>query len=228
MSRHGYRDLLNDGKSVAYLANRDDVWHENHQRGGRANELLSLREFAPNQPGLHRKETTMVEKTEIDRTVNIETSPVPGTVKITGYLCGYTDYRPGLQWAEEISRDVFDQALAAKPVLTLFKNSEVPPWPPGEHYAPLASTRDHTLKVFTDEHGLRAEATVHAELAAKMRADPTTGIPSARWGFSYRVLDQRFEDNYSRRLVTKLELCEIMVGYEPAKPAGESDELPDG
>lgn len=101
-------------------------------------------------------------------------------------------------WVEQLSKRAFDTTLAEQPDVQLLINHTG---------TPLARTKSGTLKLSSDQHGLRVWASLDASdpdvkaLIPKMRRKDMDEM-----SFAFRVQDQTWDTSYSHRMINSLTL----------------------
>jgi uncharacterized protein len=138
---------------------------------------------------------------------------VDGLVTLSGYASVTEhDYQVGT-YTERIARGAFRRTLGQSPDVVLLANHEG---------LPLGSTRSGSLDLEEDERGLRFTAQLDAtdpdvdRVVRKVRRGDLRGA-----SFAFRVTDQTWSQDHSRRLIKSLELAggDISVVVHPANPA---------
>jgi HK97 family phage prohead protease len=133
-------------------------------------------------------------------------------VKVFGHVAVLGDQDIGDGITEEITREAFEQALA-EPNVRLLYNFDGPPL-------------DSDLYLKMDEQGLfvyatldpKKENTQRLRALAVCAAEKGEALPM-EFGFSFRALEQDWDHNYSRRVITKLKLISVSILAHPDKRA---------
>ena len=126
-----------------------------------------------------------------------------GNVILEGYASTFSPYEVGGGpsaggWIEQMDLRAFDRTLGENPdVMLLINHTDMP----------LARTKSGTLSLQTDRYGLRVRAMLDS-------SDPDVQrlMPKMRRGdmdemsFAFRVRDQRWDSNYTERMITDVNL----------------------
>jgi len=124
-------------------------------------------------------------------------------IVLEGYASTYEEYDcyGGTEnggWVEQLDRRAFDTTLKTRPDVQLLINHEG---------LPLARTTSGTLKLSADDGGLRVRASLNPE-----DSDVKSLVPKMRRGdvnemsFGFRVKNQKWNRDYSHRLITEVSL----------------------
>lgn len=117
---------------------------------------------------------------------------------------------PPYGWTEVVAHGAAARAVTRDDVRLLINHDGIP----------LARTTSNTLELRSDDTGLRMTATLDdqnprvVELASAMRRGDLNEM-----SFGFKVLEQRWDDDYTRRLITNLELFDVSLVTYPANPA---------
>lgn len=133
----------------------------------------------------------------ISQVVEIGPSPVPGCVRVSGYITDFGAYeRHGTReqggWLEQIERQALEDAVRTADDEVFLSINGGPP-----------VAKSPALRLSVDDRGLKMIADLHATLAARVRG--------GHLGFAYRVAEQQFRGDYERRIIQKLHLGEIGI-----------------
>lgn len=148
-----------------------------------------------------------------------------GEIQLEGYASTYEAYDcyGGTEnggWVEQLDRRAFDTTLKTKPDVQLLINHEG---------LPLARTTSGTLHLSADSKGLKVRASLDPE-----DSDVKNLVPKMRRGdvnemsFGFRVKDQKWNKDYSHRIITEVSLHKgdvsvVSYGMNPTTSAQLSD-----
>jgi HK97 family phage prohead protease len=139
-----------------------------------------------------------------------------GTVTIDGYATVYDypyDVAGGAPygWSETIARGAADKSVRERDDVRFLVNHDG---------LALARTRSRTLKLESDDTGLRIEATLDErspEVLSLVSAMERGDIDEM--SFAFRALRQEWNDDYSQRTITEVKLYDVSAVTYPANPA---------
>ena len=128
------------------------------------------------------------------------------SISLSGYVHGYDEYQQ-CGFTERIPSATFAAALTRNPDIALTFDFV------GE---PIARTRDGTLLLACDKHGLKADAIVEAR--------HENDVADHQFALARRDLDDEWSDAGDRkcRVITVLELCNIGIVEKPPREEGST------
>lgn len=159
---------------------------------------------------------------EVRATDVVDVSGTHGAVTLDGYATVWeTPYDvyggPPLGFREVIARGAADKTLAERDDVVLLVNHDAD----SAWGLPLASTRNGSLVLSADDHGLRVRARVDPE-ASPLHAFLVSSIAEQRatqMSMAFQAIRQEWNHDYTDRRITELRLFDVSAVTYPANPA---------